>query len=147
MRVHALTFRSRARAMLLLACALAGGVGIAACGTTRAASATNAETRTGETLELLEDGVRRAGLRAARRNVAAWEARLRSEDVPAFDEIADTLDRLEAELAADAIDRAAVGRLLGRLGKQTRAAARREGAPDRLGQLGARLAQVGGRLQ
>lgn len=143
----ALTFRRQRGVAWLAILVVAWGGALAACQSTRAVSEMNAATHTQETVELLEGGVARVGLRAARRNVAAWETRLRSEDDDALDDIADALDDLEAELGTTKPDRLTMGRILGRLGEQTRTAARREEAPARLGQLGDLLVEAGARLR
>jgi hypothetical protein len=123
------------------------GAGLAACQSVKSASDLNANTRVAETIDLLQAGVADIGQRAARRNIDAWQLRLRADDVPALDDIAATLDDLEAELQAKVVDGPATGRVLNRLGEQTRAVARRESAPDRLDRLGAVLLEAGARLQ
>lgn len=142
MRPTAHTFRSWCLALFLLAAA-----GLAGCRSVKSVSVVNANTSVQETVGLLEQGVTAIARRTALDDIGAWQIRLRAEDVPALDEIADTLDDLEAELQADTIDGAAAGRLLRRLGEQTSAAAQRDGAPDRLDRLGQLLSQAGQQLQ
>ena len=132
----------------LCVAALLAILGMAACQSVRNVSSVNADTRLGETTELLRQGVRDASLRAARSTVEAWEARLRSEEAEPLDAVADTLDALEAQLRARPVEAAATGRLLRSLSEQTRATARREGAPaDRLNRLADGLAQAGDGLR
>lgn len=99
------------------------------------------------TIKHFQAGVTSMSLAAARHSIESWQTELKGYDGKEFDTIVTDLGKLHDELSSEAIDGKSIGKLLGKLGKETaRIASAADTKSELVTELGAQLEKAGAQL-